>query len=201
MFKKPFSFKGRIRRTEFGLSYLIYFFGTMLTLGFGIVITLPFILAQAAKRSHDIGNSGWFILIPIYNPFFLLFAEGETESNEYGENPKLVSGQNNDAQKSKASGSEVIGNNKNTASQNPPSLNSPISNTNQVPPPTNQGPPPMKKEYYIQINGEQKGPLNMEKVKLLIELNQINSQSLIWEKSFTDWKSIKEVPEINNLFI
>ena len=141
MFKKPFSFKGRIRRTEFGLSYLIYFFGTMLTLGFGIVITLPFILAQAAKRSHDIGNSGWFILIPIYNPFFLLFAEGETESNEYGENPKLVSGQNNDAQKSKASGSEVIGNNKNTASQNPPSLNSPISNTNQFPPPTNQGPP------------------------------------------------------------
>ncbi len=93
MFKNPFSFKGRIRRTEYGLSLLIAAAGNIITLGFGAFITVPFMLAQVAKRSHDIGNSGWFILIPIYNPFFLLFTDGEKKNNQYGGNPKLLDGQ------------------------------------------------------------------------------------------------------------
>ena len=117
MFKKPFSFEGRIRRTEYGLSLIIVSVINVITLGFGGIITIPFILAQAAKRSHDQGNSGWFILIPIYNPFFLIFGEGEKESNQYGENPKLLSEQNSVAQRSEAFSSEVSGNNKNTRGQ------------------------------------------------------------------------------------
>ncbi|GJH40994.1 hypothetical protein RCZ04_15440 [Capnocytophaga sp. HP1101] len=47
-----------------------------------------FILAQSVKRSHDLGQSGWYILLPFYNPFFLLFSEGVSGKNEYGEDPK-----------------------------------------------------------------------------------------------------------------
>jgi uncharacterized membrane protein YhaH (DUF805 family) len=94
MFKKPFSFTGRIRRTEYGVSLIIATLLNALTVGFGLIITIPFMLAQGAKRSHDIGNSGWFILLPIYNPFILLFQDGQNNSNQYGENPKNLIGEN-----------------------------------------------------------------------------------------------------------
>lgn len=99
MFKKPFSFKGRIRRLEFGLSYLIYLilvygfeFGIdensdLVILGFLAIPLLWFVLAQGAKRCHDRGNSGWYILIPFYL-LWMLFAESDYGENEYGLNPK-----------------------------------------------------------------------------------------------------------------
>ena len=46
-----------------------------------------FIWAQGAKRCHDRGNSGWYQIIPFYG-FWMLFAEGETTANEYGNSPK-----------------------------------------------------------------------------------------------------------------
>ena len=108
MFKSPFSFSGRIRRTEYGLSFLIYIAGviffsysmtelvsqrneglrTILTL----IIVIPalwFMLAQGVKRSHDLANSGWFILIPFYG-FWLIFADSNHGVNEYGPNPKGI---------------------------------------------------------------------------------------------------------------
>jgi uncharacterized membrane protein YhaH (DUF805 family) len=103
MFKNPFSFEGRIRRLEFGLgiilTYVVYFgaaffFGLMSSeigaavLILGYIPLVWFRLAQAAKRCHDLGNSGWYQLIPIYNPFVLLFSEGDRNKNEYGSNPK-----------------------------------------------------------------------------------------------------------------
>lgn len=105
MFKNPFSFKGRIRRLEYGLSLIIYYFiSTILsaassninerTDGFlFILILIPllvvywFLLAQSVKRSHDINNSGFYILIPFY-VLWLIFKEGESGFNEYGENSK-----------------------------------------------------------------------------------------------------------------
>ncbi|MCM5664292.1 DUF805 domain-containing protein [Galbibacter mesophilus] len=110
MFKSPFSFDGRIRRTEYGLSILIYFIGyflvfmlTALFTGFMeldatgatllfwvfLVPILYFNIAQSAKRCHDLGNSGWYQLIPFYI-FWLLFAEGQSGANEYGQNPKEI---------------------------------------------------------------------------------------------------------------
>ena len=53
-------------------------------------------LAVSVRRLHDIGKSGWFILIsliPIVGSIILLVwacQEGMPEANEYGENPKLV---------------------------------------------------------------------------------------------------------------
>jgi uncharacterized membrane protein YhaH (DUF805 family) len=41
----------------------------------------------AVRRMHDVGKSGWFILIPIYN-LVLACTEGDHGDNEYGANPK-----------------------------------------------------------------------------------------------------------------
>jgi len=106
MFKNPFSFNGRIRRTEYGISML------MIVLLFVVaslfidptkndanvnniiffviyIFALWFDLAQGAKRCHDVGNSGWWQLIPFYG-LWLLFENGENRTNKYGENPKLT---------------------------------------------------------------------------------------------------------------
>lgn len=105
MFKSPFSFEGRIRRTEYGLSYLIYlafsvpfnlFFnlsneepsGVVLIIFLLLLIPLMwFLLAQGAKRCHDRGNSGWFQIIPFYS-LWMLFGNSDHGPNEYGPNPK-----------------------------------------------------------------------------------------------------------------
>ncbi|HLT34364.1 MAG TPA: DUF805 domain-containing protein [Aquaticitalea sp.] len=103
MFKNPFSFSGRIRRTEYGLSYIIYiaiYFSFMwATQDTGIIGLLVyyailfgllwFMLAQGAKRCHDLGNSGIYQLIPFYG-LWLLFADGSNGMNRYGMNPKYI---------------------------------------------------------------------------------------------------------------
>ncbi len=102
MFKAPFSFEGRIRRSEYGLSILIYtVFWFILTLLGGyfdpsglvwflfIIPVFWFVVAQATKRCHDLGHSGWWQLIPFYG-FWLLFADSDEGPNEYGDNPKGI---------------------------------------------------------------------------------------------------------------
>ena len=101
MFKAPFSFKGRIRRSEYGLSYIIYlatlYFIDFVTQEFGdvgetinLILIIPmlwFYIAQGAKRCHDRGNSGFYQIIPFY-VFWMIFAESDFGKNKYGLNPK-----------------------------------------------------------------------------------------------------------------
>ena len=108
MFSRPFSFKGRIRRTEYGITTIIGFIINMLMgvminsiesskydISDGIIVLYLIILvpyvwfmwAQGAKRCHDRGNSGFYQLIPFY-VFWMLFAEGDPQENEYGNSPK-----------------------------------------------------------------------------------------------------------------
>ena len=49
-------------------------------------LLLWFFIAQGAKRCHDIGKSGWWILLPFYF-VWLCFAKGDEHENEYGEVP------------------------------------------------------------------------------------------------------------------
>ncbi|OGU71015.1 MAG: hypothetical protein A2V93_02655 [Ignavibacteria bacterium RBG_16_34_14] len=46
-----------------------------------------FILIQGIKRMHDVDNSGWYILIPIFS-LFLLFTDGTVGPNRFGDDPK-----------------------------------------------------------------------------------------------------------------
>lgn len=105
MFKAPFSFEGRIRRMEYGLSFLLYVIaatifngiskssdtdGPVFFLFIGYITLIWFLWAQGAKRCHDLGNSGWYQLIPFYG-LWMLFQEGYAFSNQYGQNPKQPS--------------------------------------------------------------------------------------------------------------
>lgn len=44
-------------------------------------------IAVGVRRMHDVGKSGWFVLIPIYN-FILACTDGERGPNQYGQDPK-----------------------------------------------------------------------------------------------------------------
>ncbi len=108
MFRNPFSFKGRIRRLEYGLSFIIYVgvehicslivnsmsasggTSTIIALLVYALVMIPlmwFYLAQGCKRCHDRDNSGWYQIIPFYG-LWMLFADGEAVSNQYGYAPK-----------------------------------------------------------------------------------------------------------------
>jgi len=55
-----------------------------------MMVYLPvlwFMITQRAKRCHDRGNSGWFQIIPFYG-LWMLFADGDSGPNDYGDNPK-----------------------------------------------------------------------------------------------------------------
>jgi uncharacterized membrane protein YhaH (DUF805 family) len=99
MFRKPFSFEGRIRRTEYGLSYIFYFVAACIVMtiaelahlgSYTLFLFIPllwFLFAQGAKRCHDRGNNAGCQFIPFY-ALWMLFADGDAYSNEYGEDPK-----------------------------------------------------------------------------------------------------------------
>lgn len=102
MFKTPFSFEGRIRRLEFGLTWLIYWailvfvqvVGEVAPLAFLILLpSIWIMLAQGCKRCHDLGKSGFWQIIPFYF-LFMIFQPGSPEMNEYGF-PPLRSGEVN----------------------------------------------------------------------------------------------------------
>ena len=96
MFKAPFYSDGRIGRIEYILSIFIFMGGDLIShfafgtpsnnAAYGVVIIVlwDFMLMQGAKRCHDIGNSGWWQLIPLYF-IWLMIAKGDEGENEYGD--------------------------------------------------------------------------------------------------------------------
>nr|WP_321224747.1 DUF805 domain-containing protein [uncultured Psychroserpens sp.] len=100
------NFNGRARRKEywmFILFHMIFTYGGLIVLGLiAAALDSPFILfivhiylfavliptiAVAVRRMHDVGKSGWYMLIPIYS-FILAITEGEKGTNQYGPDPK-----------------------------------------------------------------------------------------------------------------
>lgn len=106
MFENSFSFDGRIRRTEYGISCIIYVIIAVIVnaviannsdaaaIGIVYLPAIWFFWAQGAKRCHDLGNNGWWQIIPFYG-LWLLFQDGELGQNQYGDNPKGVQQNNN----------------------------------------------------------------------------------------------------------
>jgi len=93
------NFNGRARRSEYWY-FVLFNFLISIVLGFiggaigfeligtlySLAVLLPS-LAVAVRRMHDVGKSGWFILIPIYN-LILACTDSQAGDNEYGPNPK-----------------------------------------------------------------------------------------------------------------
>jgi len=93
------TFSGRARRSEY---WYFLLFNLIAAFVFGFVcglmkvpqlanlytlaVLLPSI-AVGVRRMHDVGKSGWFLLIPIYN-LILACTEGTKGINEYGTDPK-----------------------------------------------------------------------------------------------------------------
>jgi uncharacterized membrane protein YhaH (DUF805 family) len=99
--KNYVNFEGRARRAEYWyytlisivISIILIFvddamgseaglLGNIFSLG-----TLLPSIAVGVRRMHDLGKSGWYILIPIYN-LVLFCTNGDVGTNEYGHDPK-----------------------------------------------------------------------------------------------------------------
>lgn len=105
--KNYVGFQGRARRKEYWMFFLFNFLFTMLLsiiemmlgLGgilsglYGLAVLLP-TLAVSVRRLHDIGRTGWWMLlsiIPVIGLIVLLvFAvfDSQPGENKYGPNPK-----------------------------------------------------------------------------------------------------------------
>lgn len=98
MFANLISFEGRIRRAKFAITLILcYFVRSSLFAIFGefnllSTITDVFLVliffSQSVKRLHDMDQTGWLAILPVYNPILLLFVDGTRGKNQYGEDPK-----------------------------------------------------------------------------------------------------------------
>jgi len=108
--KKYAEFSGRARRKEywmfvlfnfliaFAIGFVLGFTGAALGIGTtlssvaNIIYTLAVLIpgiAVGVRRMHDIGRSGWWIIVPIVN-FVFLCLDSQPGDNEYGPNPKAA---------------------------------------------------------------------------------------------------------------
>jgi len=97
--KQYTDFNGRARRKEYWMFVLFNLIFSMVwgfICGFAgfpemaqlytLAIIIPTI-AVGVRRMHDVGKSGWFILIPVYS-FILAVSKGDEVENKYGQDPK-----------------------------------------------------------------------------------------------------------------
>jgi uncharacterized membrane protein YhaH (DUF805 family) len=92
--KKYADFSGKATRKEFWL-FVLFLYITSFVTGFIdglagtdfianiaiLALLLPYI-AVAARRMHDVGKSGWFMLVPIYNVILALTPSATTEETK-----------------------------------------------------------------------------------------------------------------------
>ena len=67
--------------------------------------------------------------------------------------------------------------------------------------PTGAVPPPLPNQvqYFYATNGQQAGPVNYDALKSLFGNRTINANTLIWKQGMTNWISLQNVPELQNL--
>jgi uncharacterized membrane protein YhaH (DUF805 family) len=93
-------FSGRATRSEFWyfilfdfiIMFVLSFFGEII--GFSSLVGIYYIgtiiphIAVGVRRMHDVGRSGWNLIIPIYN-LILACTDSDIDTNAYGPNPKF----------------------------------------------------------------------------------------------------------------
>lgn len=108
MWKNALNFKGRSRRKEYWIPFLInvvlgFIFGLLIGitesiffLGVYYLYTIMAILpatAMSVRRLHDVGKSGWyyFIIFIPFGAFYILYLfcqDSQYGKNQWGEDPK-----------------------------------------------------------------------------------------------------------------
>lgn len=103
--KQYTDFKGRARRKEYWMFVLINSIisftityvmqgslvsqeNSWLEIGYSLAVLIPS-LAVGVRRMHDVGKSGWYLLIPFYN-LILACTDSEARTNKWGDNPKGI---------------------------------------------------------------------------------------------------------------
>lgn len=101
VFENYANFNGRARRQEYWMFFLVNII-IAFVLGFVTGLISPSLviisniytlavlipaIAVGVRRMHDVGKSGWYLLIPIYS-LILACTEGEKGPNQYGADPK-----------------------------------------------------------------------------------------------------------------
>jgi len=77
-------FDGRASRREyFSFIGLAFFPNLFLIISLWLIVGFIPWFAVSVRRMHDIGKSGWWILVPVAN-VFLLFKQSDKGANEYG---------------------------------------------------------------------------------------------------------------------
>ena len=96
-FSKYATFSGRATRSEYWFFYLFYVLVAIATSVLDLLANTNFIyylavlvlflptLSAGVRRMHDVGKSGWFLLIPIYN--LVLACTPSVGDNKYGAKP------------------------------------------------------------------------------------------------------------------
>ncbi len=102
--KQYADFNGRARRKELWMFFLFNILISYGILGITLGLNLPELsilstlysfavlvpnIAVWVRRMHDVGKSGWYCLIPIYN-LVLACTDSEPGKNKWGDNPKGI---------------------------------------------------------------------------------------------------------------
>lgn len=70
----------------------------------------------------------------------------------------------------------------------------PQTTNNQMPP------PPPTTQYLLSVNGEQKGPFNLQQLQQMVMSNQFHTNTYVWKQGMPNWVEAGQVMELQSLF-
>lgn len=67
-------------------------------------------------------------------------------------------------------------------------------NNSAVPPPL-----PQQTQYFYAVNGQQNGPVSLQRLVELFKQKHINDETLIWKQGMANWMAFNSIPEYKNM--
>ncbi len=65
----------------------------------------------------------------------------------------------------------------------------------------NMAPPPMMStQYYVGVNGQQMGPFDVNILRQMAQMGQVNGQTQVWTQGMPQWVPASTVPELSTIF-